>query len=313
MSIAFMFPGQGSQSVGMGFSLIPKLPGFEAHLNETLRLADAQLGFSLSKILQEGPAEKLQETSITQPAILTVSIAVSRWLGSLGIRAEIALGHSLGEYSALVYSEALHFEEAIKIVHQRGRFMSEACAPGTAGMAALVGADREKAENLCRFVTHESQEFVSVSLYNSAQQIVVSGTKKALEMAGAKAKDFGIRKVVILDVSGPFHCPLLQKASIQLGEFLKDTTFNEPKLPVISNATAQTYSKSNDKPHNLLKRQVSEPVLWEQSMQEAWKLGFRTFVEVGDSQVLSGLAGKILPEAQIASLESLLLSHSIKS
>ena len=137
---------------------------------------------------------------------------------------------------------------------------------------------------------------------------VISGTKKALEIATAKARDFGIRKVVLLDVSGPFHCDLLQKASTQLGEFLKNIPFREPKIPVISNVTAQTYDKSNDKPHNLLKRQVSEPVLWEQSMIEAWKLGYRTFVEVGDSQVLSGLTGKILPEAQVLSLESFIKS-----
>ncbi len=303
-SWAFLFPGQGSQSVGMGYSLVKKFPDLEGPFNETLREADAALGFSLSTILRDGPAEKLKETSITQPALLTVSTAVGRWLKTKDIHAGLGLGHSLGEYSALVYAEAMKFQDAIVLVHKRGQLMSEAVAPGTAGMAALVGAQVEQAENLCKRVRELVPFCLEISLLNAPGQIVVSGHTEALAKAQELTKEFGIRRIVPLEVSGPFHSSLLKTAGQKLGDEIKKIKLRAPNIPVIANVNADFVSDPSAIELHLIE-QVSRPVLWEMSMKRAYDSGFRHFLEVGSGSVLSGLAGKILPSCRAESLENL--------
>ncbi|MDB5036500.1 MAG: (Acyl-carrier-protein) S-malonyltransferase [Bacteriovoracaceae bacterium] len=288
----------------MGYSLIQKFPDFESIFSETVREAEANLGFSLSHILKDGPAEKLKETEITQPALLTVSTAVGRWLKNKGIQAEIALGHSVGEYSALVYAEALSFAEAVKLVQIRGRLMQNAVPLGEAGMAALIGGNLESAQNLCKALKEETKLVLEVSLLNAPGQIVISGHQKALELAVTRGREFGIRKVVLLEVSGPFHCSLLSKAGEELGMALRKAAISRPTIPVISNLTARPEKTSNEIIENLI-GQVSKPVLWEDSIKFAAQNGFNHFIEVGSGAVLTGLVKKILPEAKSESIENI--------
>ncbi len=301
--IAFVFPGQGSQSVGMGFNLLDRYPDFETLLLETLREADGVLGFSLSRLLQEGPAADLQLTENTQPALLAVSTALGRYLKRHGKTCDLVLGHSLGEYSALVFAESIAFAEAIRLVRLRGQWMSEAVAPGTAGMAALVGATEESAQNLCKAIS-ATGGILEISLRNAPQQIVVSGTKDALMQAQIIARDLGIRKVVLLDVSGPFHSSLLKSAADKMRRELQTTPIQTPRIPVVINVSAASVSEP-DLIRAALAIQVSQTVLWEASVRQAWNMGARVFVEVGASQVLTGLIQKILPEAKALSLETL--------
>lgn len=303
-SWAFLFPGQGSQAVGMGFSLLSRFPDFEGPFLETLREADATLGFSLSNLLKEGPAEKLKETSITQPALLTVSTAIGRWLKMHDIHAKVVLGHSLGEYSALVYAESLRFQDAVSLVHKRGQLMAEAVPSGAAGMAALVGATIEDARKLCRKVQELIPFVLEISLLNAPGQIVVSGHKEALLKAQEMGRDFGIRRIVPLEVSGPFHSSLLKPAGDQLKTELLKVSIQTPKVLVISNVTAD-YVKTPLDIQRYLIEQVSKPVLWEDSIRRAYSDGCRNFLEVGSGSVLSGIAGKILSDCRIESTENM--------
>lgn len=286
----------------MGYSLIQKFSDFESLFLETIREAESQLGFSLSEILQHGPVEKLKETEITQPALLTVSTAIGRWLKNKGVHAEMALGHSVGEYSALVHAEALSFSEAVGLVRLRGRLMQNAVPKGEAGMAALIGASLQAAEALCESVRSESKRVLEVSLLNAPGQIVVSGERSALELAGVKTREFGIRKIVPLEVSGPFHCSLLTKAGDELGVALKRAKIQCPKIPVVSNLTAKPEETSEEIVQNLI-GQVSKAVRWEDSIRYVESLGHSHFLEVGAGSVLTGIVKKILPNASVTAFE----------
>lgn len=298
----FIFPGQGSQFVGMGYSLLTRFPDFEMILSETLREAEAHLGFSLSKILKEGPAEKLKETEVTQPALVSVSTAVGRWLKHRGVQADAALGHSVGEYSALVHAEAIEFKDAVKLVQIRGRLMQNAVPMGEAGMGALIGGTPESATALCDAIQKESRLVLEVSLLNAPGQIVISGHKKALEVATQKLKEFGIRKMVLLEVSGPFHCSLLESAGKELATALRSVKIAPPIVPVISNVTALP-EKSDTEIRQNLQAQVSKAVLWEKSIRYIAGQGFTRFLEVGAGNVLSGIVKKILPDAVVTPFE----------
>ncbi len=303
--LGFVFPGQGSQSVGMGFGLATRFSDFESIFLETLREADASIGFPLSQILREGPAEKLKETDITQPALLTVSTAMSRWLKSKGITPHVALGHSLGEFSALVFSEALSFSQAVKLVHLRGRLMQEAVPSGVGGMAALLGATPEIAQNLCEKVKESLPgKVLEPSAYNCPGQVVLSGHIVAIDCAVARAKELGARAATKLEVSGPFHCSLLKNAGAELGKALSEIDITAPQTQVIANTTADIEHAASDIRKNL-EDQVSQAVRWEESVKRALSLGVTRFVEVGSGKVLTGLLKKICPETPCESLDTI--------
>lgn len=284
MKTAFVFPGQGSQAVGMGKDLAEK------YLDEASQI----LGFDLKKICLEGPEEELKKTEITQPAILTVSIAAFELLKSRGAPLPAAVaGHSLGEYSALVSASALSFRDAVKIVHLRGKFMQEAVPLGEGAMAAVMGAENGKIEEICAEVGG-----VWPANYNSPGQVVISGKKEKVEAAGEKLKTAGAKRVIPLAVSAPFHCPLMQPAADKLKTELDRIEVKDAKIPVIANVTADYVLKGADI-RDLLIKQVTCPVLWENSVKKMAADGITNFVEVGSGKVLSGLIKKTERNAQV--------------
>lgn len=290
--------------MGMGYALAHRFNDFELIFEETLREADATLDFPLSSIIKNGPADKLKETEITQPALLTVSTAMGRWLKSKGIRASMALGHSLGEFSALVHAEALSFTEAVKLVELRGRLMQNAVPIGEGGMAALIGATPEIAERLCQDISKQLNAVLSPSVINNPGQVVVSGESRAIAEAVKRGREFGVRMVTALEVSGPFHCSLLKTAGEELGEALKKIQLSSPQIPVFSNVTAETQSTPSEISQNLV-RQVYETVKWEGCVRSALAAGANRFIEVGSGKVLSGIIKKIcdIPCVSVESIE----------
>ena len=302
--IAYLFPGQGSQSVGMGYALTEKFSDYKEIFDNTLGEADEILGLSLSEIIKNGPAEKLKETEVTQPALLTVSTAMGRWLNSIGLKSSMTLGHSLGEYSALVHAGAIEFSDALKIVQLRGRLMQNAVPKGEGGMAALVGAQKETAEKLCKTVSEKTGEVLEVSLINSPAQIVISGSTKAIDEAVNKAREFRVRRIVKLEVSGPFHCSLLKSAGERLRSALDDIQIKAPTIPVISNVTGKPESSPEEIRDNLV-RQVYQTVLWNDCVQYASNQGIDAYMEVGSGSVLTGILKKILPDSACTALDTL--------
>lgn len=300
---AFVFPGQGSQSAGMGFSLASRFEDFNQIYSKRLSEADQILGFKISKLMSKGPETELKKTEITQPALLTLSCAMADWLQQNQIEADMALGHSLGEYSALVYAGSLEFSDAVRLVHLRGKFMSEAVPNGVGGMAALLGASRAEAEEICKTFSNE-QEVLEVSVVNSCGQVVVSGHSSAIQKVAEKSETLGLRKVVTLEVSGPFHCSLLKSAGDKLAAELSRIQMKDPKIPVISNVTAKPQGSINEIKMNLV-AQVSKTVLWEESIREAHEEKVEDFVEIGSGKVLTGLIKKILPDARCTPLDSI--------
>ncbi len=293
MTSVFIFPGQGSQKAGMGKDLYDN---FEA-AKEIFAKADRALGFELSKLCFEGPDDALKSTEIAQPAILTVSTAAFM---SLGKTPKAAAGHSLGEYSALVASGALSFEDAVRIVHLRGRFMQEAVPAGQGAMSAVLGLDREKLAACCAAAS--SKGVVEPANFNSPGQIVISGTKEGVEEAGRLCKEAGAKKIIPLAVSAPFHCSLMKPAADKLAVELDKTGFKSPSFPVYSNVTASPQTDAA-KIKELLVKQVTSPVLWEDTLKNLSLQGFATFVEIGCGKILSGLVKKTLENAKIYNVE----------
>ena len=295
---AFLFPGQGSQYVGMGKDL---KENFKVAA-DVFAEADEALHEDLTKLCFEGPEDDLKLTRNTQPAILTVSIAALRVLQQeTGLVPAMTAGHSLGEYSALVASGALRFADAVAIVRKRGTFMQEAVPVGVGGMAAVLGMETDALEQICK----ESAEgqAVAPANYNCPGQIVISGHMEAVKRAAAKAEAAGAKKVVMLPVSAPFHSSLMKPAAEKLGKALEAVTVQELKIPVLSNVEADFYPGKNDV-KRLLTEQVDHPVRWIEEMEKMVREGVDKCVEIGPGKVLNGLVRKISRETAIQSIEN---------
>jgi [acyl-carrier-protein] S-malonyltransferase len=291
-SLAFLYPGQGSQAVGMGKSLCSQY----AAARDIFQEADDVLGIGLSRLCFEGPAEQLTLTENTQPALVTVSWALTAILqAELGLQPSWAAGHSLGEFSALVAAKALSFADALRVVRQRGLAMQEAVPAGRGGMAALLGLDLGAVEQICSEAAQG--QVVSPANLNGAGQIVIAGHKEAVERAMEIAKARGVKRAVPLAVSAPFHCALMQPAAERLREVLADIPVGNFEFPVITNVEARPNS-APDRVKDLLVRQVVTPVRWEESVQELARAGCTAAFEVGPGKVLSALVKRIAPQVR---------------
>lgn len=293
MKTAFVFPGQGSQKSGMGMDLYDNFEASARIFDE----ANEALGFDLKKLCFEGPDDLLKPTEIAQPAILTVSVAA---LSALKIVPDLAAGHSLGEYSALVCAGVIAFKDAVRLVNKRGKFMQEAVPAGEGAMAAVIGLDREKLMQCCR----DASAFgvVEAANFNSPGQIVISGSVKGVEEAGRLCKEAGAKRVMPLQVSAPFHCSLMKPAADKLAEELDKIEFCDAKIPVISNVTAGPVT-SGSRIKELLIRQVTGSVLWEDSVRYMAGQGTGRFIEIGPGKVLAGLIKKTAGDATIYNVE----------
>ncbi|WP_042356276.1 ACP S-malonyltransferase [Bacillus rubiinfantis] len=285
--VAFVFPGQGSQTVGMGKELAEKYPDVMAFFNR----ADYTLNSQLTQLIFAGPKEELKLTVNTQPALLTTSIAILKYFQQFGIAADFVAGHSLGEYTALVAAGVLSFEDGVYAVRKRGEFMENAVPNGEGSMAAVLGLDREKLAVITDEVTALNHP-VALANLNCPGQIVISGSKTGVEMAGTKAKDAGAKRVMPLEVSGPFHSPLMKPAATELRNVLDRMEMKEAQIPVIANVTAEPVTSATVIKNQLIE-QLYSPVLWEDSVQKMIALGVDTFIEIGPGKVLSGLIKKI--------------------
>jgi len=299
MNIAFVFPGQGSQVVGMGKDLFEQEP----LAKELFEKANQVLGFDLAKLCFEGPEEELKKTAITQPAMVTVSVILNELLSQAGLCPLMVAGHSLGEYAALVAARSFAFEDAVKIVHLRGKFMQEAVPLGKGAMAAVLGGDRNQIIEICKEVSAASG-FVQPANFNSPDQLVISGEKEAVGIAGEKIKAAGAKRIIPLAVSAPFHSALMQTAQDKLARELARVELKNAQIPVVSNVTAKPVKNAVDI-KGLLIQQVTSPVLWVDSVEEMLNNSIDTFVEVGPGKVLAGLVKKIAPQAHIYNVSDL--------
>ena len=286
-ALAFLFPGQGSQEVGMGRALAESSPAAKAVWAE----ADAALGFSLSTLCFEGPAADLALTANTQPAVLTTSVAAAAALAERGVTPGLTAGHSLGEYSALVAAGALRFADAVRLVRRRGEFMQEAVPVGTGAMAALLGVELATAEQLCAEAAQG--EVVGVANINSPGQIVIAGHRTAVERAVAAAAARGGKKSVLLPVSAPFHCALMKPAADRLASELERLTVSAPRIPVIRNVDGGV-TRTADEVKPFLVQQVASPVRWTDCVERLAREGATGFLEVGPGRVLTGLLKRTL-------------------
>jgi [acyl-carrier-protein] S-malonyltransferase len=284
--IAFLFPGQGSQTVGMGKELAEKNP----IARQTFDEADDALGYNLSQLCFEGPEEKLRMTEITQPAILTASVAAWRVLNEKGINPSFAAGHSLGEYSAHVAAGTITFADAVRTVRNRGKYMQEAVPVGVGAMAAILGMDLEKVTAVCSDASQG--EVCEPANINSPEQIVISGHARAVERAAKLADERGAKRAKLLPVSAPFHCSLMKPAQDRLANDLGSIKFQTPNIPVVCNVDAVPLEDA-DSSRDAILRQVTGSVKWDQSMRLLIAKGVRTFVEVGPGKVLCGLMRQI--------------------
>lgn len=292
--IAFLFPGQGSQAVGMGRAFAEASPEARARF----AAADAALGVCLSRLCFEGPLEELTRTANAQPAVLTASVVAAEALAAAGIRPDVVAGHSLGEYSALVAAGALEFADAVRVVRARGTFMQEAVPEGHGAMAAILGAAAAAAREACAEAEREGHGVVEVANLNAPDQTVISGAVAAVERAMALCRERGAKRAVRLQVSAPFHCRLLGPAAGRLSGVLQGIRVGPPRVPVVRNVDAEPMTDPAEVVPGLV-RQVCAPVLWEPSVRRLLKDGVEVFIEVGPGTVLAGLVKRIAEGAAI--------------
>lgn len=292
LGIGFVFPGQGSQSVGMGKLLYDAHPSVKSVYDE----ASSVLGYDVAALCFAGPAERLNLTEFTQPALLASSMAAFKLLEPVGLKPVAVAGHSLGEYSALVAAGGLAFRDAVALVQKRGRYMSEAVAPGTGLVAALLGVTAEVVRDVCRLASPVG--IVAAANFNSPGQVVIAGEKAAVERAIELAKGQGCKKAIPLPVSVPVHTPLMQQAADRLARDLAEVTWSDLRAPLVNNAEAKAISRANEIQASLI-RQLPSSVLWEETVRTMGAMGVTTFVEVGPGTVLTGLIKRILPSAKL--------------
>jgi [acyl-carrier-protein] S-malonyltransferase len=297
VTTAFVFPGQGSQKVGMGKALADAYP----ICHETFIEADAALGESLSRVIFEGPEEKLTLTENTQPAILATSIAAYRLLESRGLRPAFVAGHSLGEYSANVAAGTMTFADALKIVRRRGQYMQEAVPVGEGAMAAILGLDPEQISVACTDAAQGA--VVSAANLNGGGQVVIGGAREAVRRAGERAKAMGARRVIPLNVSAPFHTALMKPAAERLAPELRALASADPRVPIVANVDGHAKRTAADAIDALI-RQVASPVRWQSVVECLASEGVTTYVEVGPGTVLSGLVKKIHAGARVVAFSS---------
>jgi len=297
-NIAFVFPGQGAQYVGMGKDIAEKYPEAKAVFEE----ASDSLKFDIKKMIFEGDEETLKVTENTQPAILVTSIAILKILQKEGIKASVAAGLSLGEYSAHVFAETMRFSDAVVLVRRRGKYMQEAVPQGVGTMAAIVGLEREKLMECLKKASLEG--IVEPANFNSPDQIVIAGEVSAVQTAVEICKESGAKRALQLSVSAPFHCSMLKPASEKLAEELKNINLYDMSVPVVANVNAK-YVFNKDLVKDLLIKQVMSPVYWEDSVRTMISNGVEVFVEIGPGTVLSGLIRKINKNVKVLNVENI--------
>jgi [acyl-carrier-protein] S-malonyltransferase len=285
-TIAFLFPGQGSQAVGMG----KELAAIYAGARQTFEEADEALGYKLSQLCFQGPEDQLRLTEITQPAILTASVAAYRVLREKDVIASFAAGHSLGEYSAHVAAGTIPFSDAVRVVRNRGKYMQQAVADGVGAMAAILGMPGENVTAVCAEAAQG--QVCEAANINSPEQIVISGNRAAVERAAKLASERGAKRAVMLPVSAPFHCSLMKPAQQRLAQDLRSLSFNKPQMRVVCNVDAVVVEDA-DSSRDALLRQVTGSVKWETSMRLLISQGVEYFVELGPGKVLCGLMRQI--------------------
>ena len=294
-NVAFVFPGQGSQYVGMGKDLLENYDVAATIFNE----ANSALGFDLKKLCFEGPEAELKRTEITQPAILTTAVAAFEVIKQKGFLPVVAAGHSLGEYSALTAAGSLDFMDAVRVVHLRGKFMQNAVAEGEGAMMAILGLPYEKVLEITSYAT---SGIVSAANFNSPGQVVISGEKVAVDDVAEECKKEGAKRAIPLQVSAPFHCSLMQPAADRLQAELSKVTIKDATFPVVSNVDGE-YVTDGKAIGDKLIAQVTGAVLWQQSVENMISHGINTFVEIGPKTVLSGLIKKINREVKVLNIE----------
>lgn len=295
--LAFVFPGQGSQYVGMGKSFFD---GFET-AKRTFEEANEAVGYDLAGVCFNGPSEEIDKTQNTQPALLAASIAALRVLDEkTGVKPSYLAGHSLGEFTALVAAGAIDFREAVRLVHMRGHFMQEAVPQGVGKMCAILGLDLDTVRLICESASIDTAQVVAANI-NSPEQIVISGHAAAVDIAGSMAKDRGAKRVIPLQVSAPSHSPLMEKAAARLEEELKKIEIKGLQVPVISNVEAVPVNDAS-RVRDLLKMQLTSPVRWVDIVRRIKAEGVDTVVEVGPGKVLAGLVKRIEKELNTLNL-----------
>lgn len=293
--VAFVFPGQGSQKLGMGSDFVKNFKEAQLVFDE----ASDKINLNLLKLCTDGPVEELNRTEITQPAILTMSVAAWRVLESeTGLRPDFVAGHSLGEYTAVTVSDGFHLSDAVRLVRKRGKYMQEAVPEGEGAMAAILGMELEEVEDVCE----EVGGIVVPANLNCPGQIVISGSKISVEDASELARERGAKRALVLDVSVPSHSPLMEPASLKLKEALEEIAIRDLTVPLVSNAEAKVIQLAQEIKDGL-NRQLVSPVLWEASIRQMKSEGVDTYIEIGPGKVLSSLVRRIHKEAQVLNLE----------